>query len=128
MDTNTNRTEVVTERVHTYRNTCHTLTRVVVQRKIVPEVVDGADVVGLFQNTGRGRPSSALSGMKRAAQCSFPISYLLFVVTTVTSHKSPVLFVHVYTSSSHVFVVYSWLTESYNCTALVPRLSIHSCF
>ncbi len=35
MNTNTNRTEVVIEHAHTYRNTCDTLTRFVVQREIV---------------------------------------------------------------------------------------------
>jgi hypothetical protein len=29
--------------------------------------VEGLDAVGLFQKTGIGKPSSALSGMKRAA-------------------------------------------------------------
>ena len=35
VNTSTNRKEVVTEHAHTYRNTCDTLTRFVVQKEIV---------------------------------------------------------------------------------------------
>ncbi len=35
MNTNANRTEVVTEHAHTYRNTCDKLTRFVIQKGIV---------------------------------------------------------------------------------------------
>ncbi len=63
MKTNTDRTEVVTEHAHTHRNASDTLTRFVVQREIVCSGRFGF----CWLVHQKGRPSSALSGMKRAA-------------------------------------------------------------
>jgi hypothetical protein len=69
VNTTTKGTEVVAEHVHTYRNTCHTLTRFVVKGEIVGSAREGSEsvgfqVFGLFpKQTQKGhRPNCRVQG------------------------------------------------------------------